>query len=41
VLLGVGVLALSRPQLRHIDAEEPDREEAERDEALALSVGDA
>jgi MFS transporter, ACDE family, multidrug resistance protein len=42
VLLGVGVLALSRPHLRHIDDEETGHDEArQRDEALAISVGDA
>ncbi len=41
VLLGVGVLALTRPYLRGIDAEEPDRDEAERHEAVAITVGDA
>ena len=41
VLLGVGVLALTRPYLRGIDAEEPDRDEAERREAVAITVGDA
>ena len=41
VLLGVGVLALTRPHLRGIDAEEPDRAEAEQREAVAITVGDA
>ena len=44
VLLGVVVLAATRPYLRGLDAEDPDGrtpEEAERTEALALSVGDA
>jgi len=41
VLLGVGVLALTRPYLRGIDAEEPDRDEAKRREAVAITVGDA
>ena len=41
VLLGVGVLAVTRPYLRHIDAPETDREEAEQREAVAITVGDA
>ncbi len=41
VLLGVGVLAVTRPHLRHIDAPETDREEAEQREAVAITVGDA
>ena len=41
VLLGVGVLAVTRPYLRGIDAEEPDRAEAEQREAVAITVGDA
>ncbi|MEP6632291.1 MAG: MFS transporter [Lapillicoccus sp.] len=41
VLLGVGVLAVTRPHLLHIDAPETDREEAEQREAVAITVGDA
>jgi predicted MFS family arabinose efflux permease len=41
VLLGVGVLALSRPHLGHIDAKEPDRDEARQRDAVAVTVGDA
>ncbi|MEP6797540.1 MAG: MFS transporter, partial [Lapillicoccus sp.] len=48
VLLGVGVLALTRPHLRHIDEEEETTGsqeardlEAREDEAVAISVGDA
>jgi MFS family permease len=38
VLLGAGVLALSRPHLRGIDADE-DRFDEQLDEATALTVG--
>ncbi|MEO3937149.1 MFS transporter [Dermatophilaceae bacterium Soc4.6] len=43
VLLAVVVLAATRPYLRHIDEPEPGETavEEKRDEALALSVGDA